>query len=88
VFSEFKFNLRRKKAVISTASLNFPRVEGGPLTLTFQILRMHNLLYKKRLSFFPSPAGIELTNLSLAGNNLKIPAQGEFGYTRPGRGKR
>jgi hypothetical protein len=29
---------------------------------------------KKRLSFFPSPAGMSLTILSLAGNNLIIPA--------------
>jgi hypothetical protein len=34
---------------------------------------------KKRLSFFPYPAGISLTHLSLAGNNLKIPGQEEFG---------
>jgi hypothetical protein len=34
---------------------------------------------KKRLTVFPSPAGMSLTKLSLAGNNLKILAQGEFG---------
>jgi hypothetical protein len=36
---------------------------------------------KKRLpvSFFLSPAGMSLTKLSLAGNNLIIPGQGEFG---------
>ncbi len=34
---------------------------------------------KKRLSFFPSPAGMSLTKLSLAGNNFKIPVQGKFG---------
>jgi hypothetical protein len=27
---------------------------------------------------FPSPAGMSLTKLSLAGNNLIIPSQGEF----------
>ncbi len=32
---------------------------------------------KKRLAIFPSPAGISLTKLSLAGNN--IPGQGKFG---------
>jgi hypothetical protein len=31
---------------------------------------------KKRLVLFPSPAGISLTKLSLAGNNLIIPDQG------------
>jgi hypothetical protein len=34
---------------------------------------------KKRLAIFPSPAGMSLTKLSLAGNNLIIPAQGGFG---------
>ncbi len=34
---------------------------------------------KKRLAVFPSPAGMSLTKLSLAGDNLIIPAQGEFG---------
>jgi hypothetical protein len=34
---------------------------------------------KKRLAIFPSPAGMSLTKLSLAGNNLIIPGQGEFG---------
>ncbi len=34
---------------------------------------------KKKIIFFPSPAGMSLTELSLAGNNLIIPGQGEFG---------
>ncbi len=34
---------------------------------------------KKRLVIFPSPAGMSLTKLSLAGNNLFILGQGEFG---------
>jgi hypothetical protein len=34
---------------------------------------------KKRFEIFLSPAGMSLTKLSLAGNNLIIPAQGEFG---------
>jgi hypothetical protein len=33
---------------------------------------------KKRLSIFPSPAGVSLTKLSLAGINLIIHGQGEF----------
>jgi hypothetical protein len=32
---------------------------------------------KKRLAIFPS--GVSLSKLSLAGNNLIIPTQGEFG---------
>jgi hypothetical protein len=34
---------------------------------------------KKKFAIFPSPAGMSLTKLSLDGNNLIIPAQGEFG---------
>jgi hypothetical protein len=30
-------------------------------------------------AIFPSPAGMSLTKLSLDGNNLIIPVQGEFG---------
>jgi hypothetical protein len=33
---------------------------------------------KKRFAIFPSPAGMSLIELSLDGNNLIIPAQGEF----------
>ncbi len=36
---------------------------------------------KKRLAIFPSSAGMSLSKLSLAGNNLIIPLQGEFGYS-------
>jgi hypothetical protein len=34
---------------------------------------------KKRLTTFPSPAGMSLAKLSLAGKNLIIPAKGKFG---------
>ncbi len=34
---------------------------------------------KKRLMVFLSPAGMSLTKLSLAENNLIIPGLGEFG---------
>jgi hypothetical protein len=40
------------------------------------IIRIH---CKKRLSFFLFPAGMSLTKLFMAGNNLSIPGQGEFG---------
>jgi hypothetical protein len=41
----------------------------------------HRSMYtvKKSLSIFPSPAGMSLTKLSLAGKILIIPGQGEFG---------
>jgi hypothetical protein len=38
---------------------------------------------KKRLATFPSPAGMSLTKLYLCGNNLIIPAQGEFDKWHP-----
>jgi hypothetical protein len=34
---------------------------------------------KKSLTIFPSPAGMSLTELFLAGNNLIVTGQGEFG---------
>jgi hypothetical protein len=34
---------------------------------------------KKSFTIFPSPAGMSLTKLSLAGNNLIVTGQGEFG---------
>jgi hypothetical protein len=42
---------------------------------------------KKFSDFFPSPAGMSLIKLSLAGNNLIFPGQGEFGYWHPGWGR-
>ncbi len=41
----------------------------------------------KRLLIFPSSAGMSLTNLSLAGNNLIFPGQGEFGQWHSGWGR-
>jgi len=44
---------------------------------------MDRLHCKKGLVIFPSPAGMSLTKLSLAGNNLPIvPVQGKFGQTK------
>jgi hypothetical protein len=37
-----------------------------------------NIHCKKRVAVFPSPAGMPLTILSLAGNNFNIPGQGEY----------
>ncbi len=42
---------------------------------------------KKRLASFPSAAGKLLTKLSLDGNNLIIPAQGEFRKWHPDWGR-
>jgi hypothetical protein len=45
------------------------------------------LYCKKRLAVFPSPAEMPLTKLSLAGNYLIIPRQGEFGLWHPSWGR-
>ncbi len=52
-------------------------------------LKNYSLHCKKRLSFFPFPDGMSLTKVSLAGNNLIIPGQGEFDLltSRLGMGK-
>ncbi len=42
---------------------------------------------KKKLSIFPSPGGVSLTKLLLAGNNQIFPGQGEFGQWHPGSGR-
>jgi hypothetical protein len=53
----------------------FYKREGTRVPLYIQGLwRLH---CKKRLSFFPSLAGMSLTKFSLAGNNLIIPGRGE-----------
>jgi hypothetical protein len=39
-----------------------------------------SLHFKESFEVFPSPAGMSLTKLFLAGNNLIIPGQGEFGW--------
>ncbi len=40
---------------------------------------------KKRFEIFPSSAWMSLTELSLSGNNLIFPGQGEFGWGREKR---
>jgi hypothetical protein len=40
--------------------------------------RLYSTHRKKWFSFFSSPAGMSLTKLSMARNNLIIPGQGEF----------
>jgi hypothetical protein len=55
------------------ASSNSSKKIHGFLSLFFS--RWYTV---KKVTIFPSPAGMSLTELSLAGNNLIIPAQGEF----------
>jgi hypothetical protein len=56
---------------------------AGFLALKMKMLKcnaMRRFLHcENRLTIFPSPAGMSLTKLSLAGNTLFIPGQGEFG---------
>jgi hypothetical protein len=47
-----------------------------------RILRDYTV--KKRIAVFPSPGGMSLTKLSLAGKNLIIPGQRKFGKWHPG----
>ncbi len=42
---------------------------------------------KRLLLIFPSPGGVSLTKLLLAGNNKIFPGQGEFGQWHPGSGR-
>ncbi len=49
--------------------------------------KLNKLHCKKRLAVFPSPAGMSLTKLSLDGENLIIPVQGEIGKWHPGWGR-
>ncbi len=76
-------SLYMRKILFYFVSVYMPFVQCG-----FGFIWLH---CKKRLVTFPSPAGMSLTKLSLAGNNLIItkfslggnnliiPAQGEFG---------
>jgi hypothetical protein len=47
----------------------------------------HAIHCKKRFAILPSPAGMALNKLSLGGNNLIIPVQGELLTSRLERGK-
>ncbi len=49
---------------------------GTPVLSEAQMATLH---CKKRLATFQSPAGMSLTKLSLGGNNLIIPEEGQFG---------
>ncbi len=52
---------------------------GSPPTRNLRlIMKVSALLKKVNDDPFPTPAGMTLTGLSLAGNNLIIPVQGEF----------
>ncbi len=51
--------------------------DHGDITLE-RVGGMNIHTVKKRLPVFPSPAGMPLTKLSLAGNNLIIPGQRDF----------
>ncbi len=50
-----------------------------PLGVSMDISSIDKIHCKKRLAIFLSQAGMSLTKLSLAGHNLIIPDQEEFG---------
>ncbi len=73
---------------LSLESQKLWRLTCGVL-LGHQGVRFGNLYtVKKRLATFPCPAGMSLTKLSLDGNNLNIPGQGEFGKWHPVWGRK
>ncbi len=51
------------------------------------LMQEHSIHRQKRLPIFPSLAGMSQANFSLAGKNLIIPGQGEFGLWHPGWGR-
>jgi hypothetical protein len=59
-------------------------VSGELMARYFSTVLLH---CKKKFAVFPSPAGMSLTEPSLAGNNLIIPVLGEFGDIPAGDGK-
>jgi hypothetical protein len=61
-----------------------PKDDGGDFDMeVVAVIRWVHC--KKRLSFFPSLAGMSLTKPSLAGNYEIIPGQGEFAQWHPGQ---
>jgi hypothetical protein len=57
-----------------------PSISSDKNTDENQEIRIYSHMHcKKRLAIFPSPAGMSLIKLQLAGKNLIIPDQGEFG---------
>jgi hypothetical protein len=84
-YSQLRSGTKRKRDM-SSKERKFPEkresVHMGSLRRSIN-QRIYHLCYtvhcKKILAVFPSPAGMSLTKLSLAGNNLIISGQGEFG---------
>ncbi len=63
-------------------------LRASPFLLTICTLAKSSHVYcKKRFAIFPSPAGMSLTKLSLAKNNLIVPGQGQFGDIPAENGK-
>ncbi len=61
--------------------LPFPPTQGR------DIAEVRTIHCKKRLTIFPSSAGMPLTKVSLVWNNLIISGQGEFGWWHPDWGR-
>ncbi len=78
-------NTRDTWSKIPTYCLNL-RASPCPKNNCMDKILQYGTLSKNVIDF-PSPAGLSLTKLSLAGNNQLIPGQGEFGYWHPGWGR-
>jgi hypothetical protein len=68
--------MENSKHMIYTSSLRSGAIERVLDSIPLSFLNIH---CKKGYRFSPSPAGMSLTKLSLAGSNLIIPGQREFG---------
>jgi hypothetical protein len=71
------FGVEKKQRQIS--SLNLASICQKILQVFHTILKIIPHSGESRFAVFPSPAGMSLTKLSLAGKNLIIPGRGELG---------
>jgi hypothetical protein len=80
----FRRHIKDKKRIAYSLMMtrNIVEVDGKALrcySVSRQHMALDSIHCKKTLAVFPSPAGMSLTKLSLDGNNLIFPVQGEFG---------
>jgi hypothetical protein len=75
-------HLTNDLSIKNTEIVHFDRIDRDSVATALPSIHC-----KKRLSVFSSPGGMPLTKLSLAGNNLIVPGQGEFGKWHPGWGR-
>jgi hypothetical protein len=71
------FSTRQIEERYQNVLVSFPK-RYRAFVLSFLTLLLVNIHFLKSRYIFPSPAAMSLTKLSLAENNLIIPAQEEF----------